>query len=68
MQFQKLLCIMGLAGLPANLTIVSSGRGAQRLQEDMNDVIMLTKRFASDQFLIQDSGFSNGESLLYMKE
>ena len=59
---------MGLAGLPANLTIVSSGRGAQRLQEDMNDVIMLTKRFASDQFLIQDSGFSNGESLLYMKE
>lgn len=49
---------MGLAGLPANLEIVSSGRGAQRLQEDMNDVIMLTKRFASDKFLIQDSGFS----------
>lgn len=52
------MCIMGLAGLPANLEIVSSGRGAQRLQEDMNDVIMLTKRFASDKFLIQDSGFS----------
>lgn len=43
-----------LAGLPSNINIVSSGRGAQRLREDISDVVILTKRFASDKFLIQD--------------
>ena len=42
------------AGLPSNIKIVSSGRAANRLREDMADVVILTKRFASDKFLIQD--------------
>ena len=41
------------SGLPQNLEVAAKGRGAQ-LENDPHDVIILTKRFASDDYLIQE--------------
>ncbi len=44
--------------------VSASGRAAMRLPSDANDVVFLTKRFASDQFLIQDHIDSENLSVL----
>ena len=40
------------ADLPRNVNVVAEGRGAC-LEEHPHDVVMMTKRFASDEKLIQ---------------